>query len=274
MDHRLCFVSAALCLIGVLCAGCAQAPAESQISAAATAATEPIGSTEAAETSASAAAYRRDGQFIIYSENGVTASETGVDVSSYSGEIDWQRVRDAGITFAMVRLGGRGYGDEGALYSDDNAVENIRNAQAAGIRTGGYFFSQATTEQEAREEAAFCRELLGDLNLDCPLAYDWEYIKDDDARTDGLTSDETTACARAFCDEVRSYGWTPMLYAGDDEFTAKYDLNKLGDVEIWHCEYADEPHAPYPIGMWQYSKTAEIDGIEGSADLDLRYTKP
>ena len=87
---------------------------------------------------------------------------------------------------------------------------------------------------------------------------------------DGMTVEQTTACAKAFCDEVKACGMTPMLYAGDDEFTAKYDLTQLSDVEIWHCEYADTPNAPYPIGMWQYSKTAVVDGIEGSADLDLR----
>ena len=262
---------AALCALSLLC-GCGAKNDNKESSptvnaaTAATSAAPTVTPTEATEKGV----YGTDGQFKTYSVNGEVVSVTGVDVSSYSGDIDWQRVKEAGIGFAMVRLGGRGYGDEGALYSDDRALEYISGAQAAGIQTGGYFFSQATSPEEAREEAAFCRELLGTLTLDYPIAYDWEFIKDDDARTDGMTVEQTTACAKAFCDEVKACGMTPMLYAGDDEFTAKYDLTQLSDVEIWHCEYADTPNAPYPIGMWQYSKTAVVDGIDGSADLDLR----
>ena len=212
-----------------------------------------------------------DGQFKTYTENGATASAAGIDVSSYSGSIDWDKVKNAGVTFVMVRLGGRGYGDSGALYADEQAAAYMRGAQAAGLHTGGYFFSQATTPEEAREEAAYCREVLGDLTPDYPVAYDWEFIKDDTARTDGMTAAETTACARAFCDEIRSFGWTPLLYAGDAEMTAKYDLAQLTDCGVWYCEYADYPSFPYQIRLWQYTKTAVIDGIEGNVDLDMLF---
>ena len=132
---------------------------------------------------------------MVYRVDGQPASVTGIDVSSFCGDIDWQRVKNAGVTFVMVRLGGRGYGDEGALYSDDRAVEYISGAQAAGIHTGGYFFSQATNADEAKEEARYCQELLGDLRLDYPLAYDLEFIENDTARTDGMTVEQTTDCA-------------------------------------------------------------------------------
>ena len=219
-----------------------------------------------------------DGQFKTYTENGATASENGatasaagIDVSSYSGSIDWYKVKNAGVTFGMVRLGGRGYGDSGALYADEQAAAYMRGAQAAGLHTGGYFFSQATTPEEAREEAAYCREVLGDLTPDYPVAYDWEFIKDDEARTAGMTVAQTTACARAFFDEIKSYGWTPMLYAGEAEMTAKYDMAQLGDCEIWYTEYAAAPVFPYTINMWQYANTGVIDGIEGNVDLDIRF---
>lgn len=217
--------------------------------------------------------FSRENGFVIYSEDGRQTSETGVDVSSYSGDIDWNRVKDAGISFVMVRLGGRGYAENGALYSDDRAAEYIRGAQAAGLKTGGYFFSQAVTPEEAREEAEYCRSLLDGLELDYPLAYDWEIIEDDEARTDNMTVEETTACARAFCDAVKGYGWQPMLYASDAELSSKYQLSQLSDVEIWYSEYdSDYPSFPYKLGMWQYSKTAEVDGMDGSADLNIRFT--
>ena len=216
--------------------------------------------------------FSKENGFIIYSDEGGQISETGVDVSSYSGDIDWNRVKDTGVSFVMVRLGGRGYAENGALYSDDRAAEYISGAQAAGLKTGGYFFSQAVTPGEAREEAEYCRSLLNGLELDYPLAYDWEIIEDDEARTDNMTVEETTACARAFCDAVREFGWQPMLYASDAELSSKYQLSELSDVEIWYSEYdSGYPSFPYKLGMWQYSKTAEVDGMNGSVDLNIRF---
>ena len=86
--------------------------------------------------------FTSDSTFKYYSENGKPASLEGIDISSYNGEIDWNKVKDSGIDFAMIRIGGRGYGSDGTLYEDDKAIENINNAQNAGIKTGVYFFSQ------------------------------------------------------------------------------------------------------------------------------------
>ena len=71
---------------------------------------------------------------------------------------------------------------------------------------------------------------------------------------------------------VKELGYKPMLYASDEEFSKKYDMSRLSDCDVWYCEYADEPHFPYRFSMWQYSKTATVDGIEGNADLDLCFT--
>ena len=254
-------------------AACGQ-PAQTnqpQTSAAPTAEATAAAPTAAPSVSFKPEDFTADGAFLYYKETQAVTAENGIDLSSYSGSADWERVKAAGVRFAMVRLGGRGYGGEGALYSDDRAIEYVQGAQAAGIKAGGYFFSQATTPEEAREEAAYCKQLLGDLTPDCPVAYDWEFIKDDEARTDGMTVAQTTACARAFCDEIKSYGWTPMLYAGDAEMTAKYDMAQLDDCEIWYTEYAAAPQFPYTINMWQYSNTGAVDGIEGNVDLDIRF---
>ena len=114
--------------------------------------------------------FTADNTLKYYSENGKPASVEGVDVSSYNGDIDWKKVKNAGIDFAIIRVGGRGYGEEGTLYSDDKAIENIKNAQKAGIKAGAYFFSQAITTQEAIEEADYVKEILGDIKLDYPVA--------------------------------------------------------------------------------------------------------
>ncbi len=215
--------------------------------------------------------FTADSTFKYYSEDGKPASLEGVDVSEFNGDIDWEKVAAAGVDFAMIRIGGRNYGD-GVLYSDTKAMENIAAAQDAGLSVGVYFFSQAISDAEAMEEANYVIELLGGTKLDFPVAFDWEIVKDDDARTDDVSSDQATSNARVFCDTVSAAGYTPMIYSPSSELYFKYDLQQLSDIDIWYCEYADVPSFYYQFSMWQYSCTAEVDGIDGTADLNICFT--
>ena len=115
--------------------------------------------------------FSSDDTFKYYSENGKPASMEGIDISSYSGTIDWDKVKKSGVDFAMVRIGGRGYGSDGKMYSDDSALSYIKGAKAAGIKVGVYFFSQAVNNDEAIEEADYIKSLLGDETIDFPVAY-------------------------------------------------------------------------------------------------------
>lgn len=216
--------------------------------------------------------FTADANLKYYSENGKPASMEGIDISSYSGEVDWKKVKNSGIDFVMVRVGGRGYGENGEVYPDKKAVEYINGAKAEGIKAGAYFFSQAINTKEAIEEADYVKKVLGDIKLDFPVAYDWEIIKDDDARTDNVSASTATDCARAFCDRVKELGYKPMLYSPSRELYFKYDLSRLADIDIWYCEYADVPTFYYQFSMWQYSSTGNIDGIDGTVDLNICFT--
>ena len=274
MKRLLCLMLSLSCSAMVFLCGCGSSESknESAETSAASSAAKSTVKPQSGESRDSSENFSTENGYIVYTENGQRASISGIDISSYCGEIDWNRVKSAGIDFVMVRLGGRGYGDEGSLYSDNKAADFISGAQAVGIKTGGYFFSQAVTEDEAREEAQYCQQILGGLKLDFPLAYDWEIIKDDAARTDSLTAAQATSCALAFCAKAKELGYTPLLYASDEEFSKKYDMNRLSDCDIWYCEYADTPNFHYRFSMWQYSKTAAVDGIEGNVDLDVCFT--
>lgn len=216
--------------------------------------------------------FTADSNLKYYNENGKAASSEGIDVSSYSGNIDWKKVKESGIDFAMIRVGGRGYGEKGEMYTDERALEYINGAKAEGIKVGAYFFSQAVSTEEAIEEADYVKTVLGDIKLDYPVAYDWEIIKDDDARTDSVSASQATECARAFCDRVKELGYTPILYSPSRELYFKYDLSRLADIDIWYCEYANVPTFYYEFSMWQYSATGTIDGIEGAVDLNICFT--
>lgn len=216
--------------------------------------------------------FTADTNLKYYNENGKSASTEGIDVSAYSGDIDWKKVKESGIDFAMIRVGGRGYGESGQLYTDERAIEYINGAKEEGIKVGAYFFSQAISTEEAIEEADYVKTVLGDIKLDYPVAYDWEIIKDDDARTDSVSASQATECARAFCDRIKEHGYTPILYSPSRELYFKYDLSRLADIDIWYCEYANVPTFYYEFSMWQYSATGTIDGIEGAVDLNICFT--
>ncbi len=216
--------------------------------------------------------FTADSTFKYYSENGKAASLEGIDISSYSGDINWEKVKNSGVDFVIIRIGGRGYGKEGALYTDDRALEYIEGAHNAGLKVGGYFFSQAINAEEAVEEADYVKSILGDIKLEFPVAYDWEIIKDEDARTDNVSAAETTNCARAFCDRIIEHGYKTMLYSPSRELYFKYDLSRLADIDIWYCEYSDVPTFYYQFSMWQYSSTGRVDGIDADVDMNICFT--
>ena len=147
---------------------------------------------------------------------GDVIARTGVDVSSYQGDIDWNAVREAGAEFAIVRVGFRGYGT-GRLVLDSSFRKNIEGARAAGLQVGVYFFSQAVNEKEAIEEASMCVQYVQGYQVDMPIFIDLEDVWDPDdgsgGRANNLSVTQRTSVARAFCDTVRGAGYKAGIYA-------------------------------------------------------------
>lgn len=204
-----------------------------------------------------------------YEKDGVR-SVLGVDVSEHQGTVDWARVKAAGVDFAMIRIGYRGY-VYGQLHEDVHFRENLKNARAAGVKVGAYFFSQATTPEEAAEEARFAADLLKGTTLDLPVAFDWETIAYDEARTDEMEAERLTAVCRAFCDAIRAAGYEPMLYMYKALAYQRYTLGDFSDVPFWIADITDTPSFYYRFSMWQYTYEGQIDGIDGDADLNLAF---
>lgn len=218
----------------------------------------------------------RTNGLLAYSENGVIVSEAGVDVSEHDGAIDWVAAKAAGIDFAMIRVGYRGYG-EGTLNLDDYFISNITNAKAAGVKVGAYFFSQAITEDEAREEARYVLDQLAavGISLDYPIAFDQEPITNGDiARTDGISNAQLTANALAFCQTIEAAGYTAIVY-GNPTDLGKLDLDALSDYDIWLAEYGvSTPSIQTDYIMWQYTERGTVDGFLGApgwTDLNIRF---
>ncbi len=196
-------------------------------------------------------------------------ARTGVDVSTYQKEIDWQAVAGDGIDFAILRLGYRGY-TEGGLFLDQTFETNLRGALDAGLEVGVYFFSQAITPEEAEAEAAYILNAIEGYEVTGPIAFDWEPIAPgNNARTDGLDNDTLTRCAAAFCKKIEGAGYTPAVYFNQSLGYLRYDLRELTEYDLWLAEYDTKPDFYYHFDLWQYTHTGKVAGIEGDVDLDL-----
>jgi len=194
-------------------------------------------------------------------------SSPGVDVSAYQGNIDWKKVKDSGIEFAIIRLGYRGYGS-GKLVKDDYAVQNLNGARNAGLKVGAYFFSQALSIKEADEEITFMMDVLDGFLPDMPLILDWE-IPTSDARTAGMDARTLTDIQKHYCEEVTERGYTPMIYFNWYQSEHLYYLSELEDYPFWLALYQDRMTYPWKVEMWQYTDKGYVPGIPGPVDLNV-----
>lgn len=194
-------------------------------------------------------------------------SVTGIDVSVYQGEIDWNLVKESGVEFAMIRLGFRGY-ETGAIQEDGNFRINLEGASAAGLDVGVYFFSQAVSVEEAEEEAQFVLDTLDGAELTMPVVYDWEYISAE-ARTADVDRRTLTDCSLAFLEKIEDAGYQPMLYFNWIQQRDMLYLRELNSYDFWLALYSDRMTYPYKIKMWQYTCTGTVPGIEGSCDINI-----
>lgn len=196
----------------------------------------------------------------------------GIDVSEYQGSIDWQKVKNAGIEFVFIRLGGRGWGAEGNLYADGGAQKYYEGAKAAGLEVGAYFFSQALTVKEAMEEAVYALSLMEGWELDLPLVYDWEYVGSY-ARTAFMQPRMLTDCSLAFCNIVQTAGVEAMVYFNPSQGEDLLYLEELAAYPFWLAMYEAPMNYPYEVEYWQYTDSGSVPGIYGKVDINLRLPK-
>lgn len=205
---------------------------------------------------------------------------TGVDVSSWQGDIDWKAVKSAGIQFAFLRVGFRGQ-TSGEIYLDDRFEANLQGALNAGIPVGVYFYSQAVTKEEAQEEANFVLSHIKGSQISYPVAYDWEPVDPEEvatasttaARTNSVSGADVTAFTKVFCEKMRNAGYQTCYYTNKSMGYATFDLEALSDYPIWYAEYRDLPSFYYRFAIWQYTNKGQVPGIPEPVDLDISFQK-
>ena len=200
-------------------------------------------------------------------------SLAGIDVSSYQGDIDWYKVKQDGIDFAMIRIGYRG-SLTGILHVDRKFERNYKSAIENNIKVGIYFYSQAANIKEAADEARFVIKVLDNKHLDLPIVYDYEETYFENgvySRIHELGVSERTNNAPTFLNIINNSQYDSMLYTNLEWADYYYNLDLLDNQLIWFAQYNRKPQFEKPFVIWQYTNEGTIDGIEGYVDLNLMF---
>lgn len=202
----------------------------------------------------------------------------GIDVSVYQADIDWKKVKKAGIDFAFIRVAYRGYGS-GTIVNDLNYEKNITGAIAAGVDVGVYIYSQATTVAEAIEEARHTISLIEDYDINLPIVMDFEYASTSSGLGGRLyqaklSKSEATEICNAFCQTTEAMGYTGIVYANRSMLEAQVYASQIANqYDIWLANYVNQTGYKGDYSYWQYTSTGSVKGIDGNVDRNYRYIK-
>ncbi|MBO5837959.1 MAG: glycoside hydrolase family 25 protein [Oscillospiraceae bacterium] len=198
-------------------------------------------------------------------------SVLGIDVSTFQKQINWKKVKKAGVEFVMIRLGYRGF-VEGVLFEDEWAQKHYKGAKEAGLKVGGYFFSQAISQEEAKEEAEYCLQIIKGWEVEMPIVFDWEFVKDG-YRTDVVTARMLTDCTKMFCHTIEQAGYQSMVYFNPTQSRKKMHMDELTDYGFWLAMYDEDIDYEYRVDMWQYTNKGKVPGVKGNVDIDLYFPR-
>ena len=193
----------------------------------------------------------------------------GIDVSNWQGNIDWNRVANAGIDFAIIKAGYRGKMN-GSLAKDSKFDQNITGALAARLYIGAYIFSEAMNYSEGVEEARYLVSLVKNYNIQLPLVIDTE---SQGGRSSNISVRDRTEAMRGFCETIESLGYTPMIYASTSWLNNKLNMSNLTKYKVWVAQYYDRVTYKGNYEFWQYTSNGRVDGISGDVDMNYWYTK-
>ena len=183
----------------------------------------------------------------------------GIDVSKWQGVIDFAKVKNTGIDFAIIR---EGYGKD---QTDKKFEQNYSNAKNVGLNVGVYHYSYADSVEDAKKEAQFCISNLKNKQLEYPIVFDIE-----DKEQLKLNNRQRTDIVKAFCDELEKNGYYAMYYCNLNWFKNYLNKNDLAKYDLWLAQWnGDKPS--YSCGIWQYSSAGKINGISGNVDLNVSY---
>lgn len=186
----------------------------------------------------------------------------GIDVSKYQGTIDWNKVKNAGIKFAMLRctVGGTNGG------TDTKFIQNADGCEAAGMDYGVYCYSKAVTIEQAKNEATMTLNAIKGRKLAFPVAFDIE-----DASQAKLTKEQVTSIIEAFCETIENAGYYAIIYANKNWLETRMIADRIAKYDVWCAQWGKACTYKGSYGIWQYTSYGTVDGISGRVDMNICY---
>ncbi len=192
-------------------------------------------------------------------------TQIGIDVSKWQGDIDFSKLKNAGVEFVIIRVGSSN-GIDGENFVDSKFIQNIKNANSVGIPVGVYFYSYANSVDRAVSDAKWIIEQLKDYKVDLPIAFDWENwgsFNKYELSFFGLTN-----MAKKFMDTVKDAGYDAMLYSSK---TYLENIWMSVDYPVWLAHYTKNTNYTGDYSYWQLCSNGRVEGINGDVDIDIRY---
>ena len=192
-----------------------------------------------------------------------------IDVSAYQPNIDYAKVKAAGIGGAILRCGFTGWGSSHSLNTDACFEKRYAGFKAAGVPVGAYYYSTADTVEFAKKEAEYVLSLLKEKQFELPIYFDVE----NNERQAALSMALLTEIADAFCSAMEDAGYFVGVYANTSWFTSKLNHAELAEkYTIWLADYrGDNANKTLKRDIWQYSSKGKVDGIAGNVDVNECY---
>ena len=190
-----------------------------------------------------------------------------IDVSKWDKEINWKKVKEAGVEYAMIRLGTQKSLDAESVM-DDYFVKHITNAQANGIKVGVYYFSYANDVEDAKEQAEWVLDKIKDYNIDLPICFDWEswkYFSEFD-----ISMHDLNELARTFLSTIEDNGYKAINYGSKSYLENVWDIDEYA---TWLAHYTINTNYHRDYLMWQFTDEGEIPGIKGTVDVNFYYNE-
>ena len=193
------------------------------------------------------------------------AISKGIDVSYHNGTIDWKKVKQSEVEYAIIRCG---YGTNDKSQDDKKWEENVKGCIDNNIPYGVYLYSYADTVEKASSEADHAIRLLQGKKLKYPVYYDLE----EDKLRDKISKQTIADIAQTFCDKLSAKGYTVGIYANKDWFTNYLTDSRFNNWTKWVAQYNTVCNYKGKYDMWQCSSTGRVPGISGNVDLNYSYS--
>ena len=186
-----------------------------------------------------------------------------IDVSEHQGVINWKEVKESGIDYAILRAG---FGRTAVDQTDKSFERNYKNAKAAGLKLGVYWYSYADSVEDAKREAEACLTVLKGKSFELPVFYDME-----EGFQTAYGKSMLTNMAKMFCETIKAGGFTPGVYANLTWLENYLDYNSLKKLyPVWLAQYHLE--AQLDCDIWQYSSEGAVPGVSGDVDMNIIYS--